>query len=138
MHEVSLFEKAIDLADIEAEMRKHEEVDCPISHNFSPGVYVRTMFIPAGTLIMGKRHRHETCNILSQGEISIYMGKDTPAVRLVAPCIFNSMPGTKKLGFAHTDVIFSNVHPTNETDVEKIECEVIIPEQEYLANLGEE
>jgi hypothetical protein len=119
------------LTDLETEMLKYPQVEAPLTHNFAEGVYVRELFIPKDTWIMGKRHRYETCNILLKGKLSLYMGKGVPAKVIEAPLIFNSKPGTKKFAYANEDTIFLNVHPTSETDVEKIEQEFIISEKEF-------
>lgn len=114
-------------------MLKLEQVEIPTTHTFSGGVYLRQIAVPAGTIIIGKRHRHETCNLLLQGEMSLYMGEDRPTQRIQGPLIFTSQPGTKKMAYCHTDVVFVNIHPTLETDLDKIEAEFIIPEDEYIA-----
>ena len=36
-----------------------------------------------------------------------------------------SQPGTKRVGYAHVDSIWTNYHATKETDVEKIEAELV-------------
>ena len=48
-----------------------EQVDVPVKHHFSKDVYARELFIPKGCFIVGKIHKHENLNILSQGELSI-------------------------------------------------------------------
>ena len=47
------------------------EVDCPLQHMFAPGVYIRTIFIPKGTCIVGKIHKHRHANILSSGSVLV-------------------------------------------------------------------
>ena len=119
------------LTDLEKEMLKLDQVETPVTHNFAEGVYVRELFIPKDTWIMGKRHRYETCNILLKGKLALYMGPGVPSKTVEAPLIFNSKPGTKKFAYAMEDTIFLNVHPTPETDVDKIEQEFIISEDEF-------
>jgi len=128
---LQIFKKKLDLVDLEKTLATFDQVEAPVTHNFSKGVYVRELFIPKDSIIIGKRHRYETCNIILKGDISIYMGEDLPVKRLKAPCIFNSEPGTKKMGYTHEDTIFCNVHPTDERDLDKIEEEFIITEEEY-------
>jgi len=123
--------KSDGLVDLEKEMLKYPQIEAPVTHNFSDGVYVRELFIPADSWIMGKRHRYETCNILLKGKLSLYVGPGIPAKTIEAPLIFNSKPGVKKFAYAHTDTIFLNIHPTTETDVDKIEQEFIISEEEF-------
>ena len=126
-----MIKKEPSLKDVEDWMLEFPQVEAPATHNFAEGVYVRELFIPADSWIMGKRHRYETCNILLKGKLSLYMGSGVPAKTIEAPLIFNSKPGTKKFAYAHEDTIFLNIHPTSETDVDKIEQEFIISEEEF-------
>ena len=108
-------------------------------HHFAPGVYVRELRIPAGVVLTGKIHRHEIMNILVSGTIRVTT--DDGIEELTGPMIFNSAPGSKKAGFALTDVVWLNVHPTDSQDLEEIESEFIAPsfealEQEKTACLG--
>jgi hypothetical protein len=123
--------KEPSLKELEKWMLEFPQVEAPVTNHFANGVYVRELFIPAGSWIMGKRHRYETCNILLTGRLSLYMGKGVPVKTIQAPLIFNSMPGTKKFAYAHTDTRFLNIHPTAETDLDKIEQEFIITEEEF-------
>lgn len=99
-------------------------------HHFAPGVYVREQFIPAGMVLTGKIHRHETMNILVSGTIRVTT--DRGVTELTGPKIYNSPPGMKKAAFTLTDVIWLNVHPTEETDLERIEDIFIAPSFEAL------
>lgn len=124
---------SLDLIEAEMNNGKHTKVETPVTHFFAGGVYVRQIFIPKCTLILGKRHRHETCNMLLQGRMLQFNEADGSSTILEAPAMFKSMPGTRKLGYALEDSIFCNIHPTDETNLEKIEEQVIIPEEEYQA-----
>lgn len=97
------------------------------THHFADGIYGRELFIPAGTVLTGKIHRHSTLNLLIQGDITV----TTPdgMKRIQAPAVFVSEPGTKKAGYAHTDTIWVNVHPTKITDLAAIEAKFIVPEE---------
>jgi hypothetical protein len=128
---MDIAKKTYELTDLEKEMLKLPQVECNLTHSFAEGVYVRELFIPKDSWIMGKRHRYETCNILLKGKLSLYMGKGVPAKVIEAPLIFNSIPGTKKFAYAHEDTIFLNIHPTSETDLDKIEQEFIVSEKEF-------
>ena len=129
-------EKYPSLYDLEKEMATwpgaEGENPYPLEHIFSGGVYIRQMTAPAGSLAIGKRHRYETCNMILKGEVSVYMGEDEPPKRVKAPFLFTSKPMTKKLCYFHEETIFVNIHPTSETDLEKIESHFVIPEEEYL------
>lgn len=115
------------LRELERLMLEHgEPVGMTLEHHFADGVYGRELFVPAGSLITGKIHRHSTLNVLVQGDITV----TTPdgLKRIQAPAVFVSAPGTKKVGFAHTDVRWLNVHPTKLKDLASIEAKFIVPE----------
>lgn len=105
--------------EIESEMRKHEQIEIPVKHYFSQGVYAREITIPAGTLLTGKIHKFEQLNILSAGEISVLT--EDGIKRVQAPFTVVSPPGTKRIAFAHTQCVWTTIHGTHETDLEKIE-----------------
>ena len=121
--DLTIFRDQLSLTALESELAKLEQVDIPLTHTFSGGVYIRQIFIPKGTIIIGKRHRHETCNILMKGTLILYMGENMPTQRISGPILFTSPPGTKKMAYCDEDAIFLNIHPTTETDLEKIEAD---------------
>ena len=105
--------------------------DCfPLKHTFSDGIYVREIFIPAGSELTGKIHLHEHPNFLVQGVVRVAteFGVET----LVAPVSIISKPGTKRALHAITDVRWITIHlnPTNTQDLEKLEKQIIAPSYE--------
>lgn len=100
------------------------EVECPLQHVFAPGAYARTMFIPRGTVIVGKIHKHAHLNILSQGSVSV-MTEGGGNEQLTGPMTMVSPAGTKRAVYAHTDAVWTTIHLTDETDLAKIEEHVI-------------
>ncbi len=113
-----------------------ELIDVPVVHHFAPGVYMRQMDAVAGTLVVSKMHRTEHMNILLTGSLTV--ATENGIEYLQAPCVLKSMPGTKRIGYFHEDSSWITVHPTNETDLELIEQQVIVPEKEidqFLASL---
>ena len=108
---------------VEAALKRLPQVEAPVTHMFAPGNYARTMYIPAGTALTGKIHRHAHLNILLEGEIDVLTERGM--IHMVAPQMFVSAPGTKRAGFAHTDTVWVTIHPTNSTDLDEIEKEVI-------------
>lgn len=107
-----------------------EQIDVPIVHHFSDAVYAREMQMPQGALIVGKIHKKENLNILSSGEISVLSQDGVKRVK--APFTFVGSVGAKRVIFAHTDVVWTTIHGTNEKDLEKIENEFIAKTYEEL------
>ena len=99
-----------------------EQVECPVSHYHIEGVYVRSMFIPAGTVLTGAIHNKENVSILAQGTIRVTNGTESKVI--TAPYIMVDQPGIKRLGVAETDVTFINVWRTDLTDIESLEKEL--------------
>ena len=116
--------------ELEEHLRKYPQVELQTNHHFAPGVYVRELLIPAGTILTGKIHRYETMNILISGEIRVTT--DDGMQTLTGPMIFNSQAGTKKAAITITDTIWVNVHPTELTDLDEIETEFIAPDYDAL------
>lgn len=113
-------------------MQCPDKIDIPVEHTFSGGVYIRQIMIPKGAVIMGKRHRKATCNMLLKGKLSVYVDETRPPEIIEAPAIFTSKPFAKKFALCLEEAIFANVLPTNLEDPEEIERVFIIPEKEYL------
>jgi hypothetical protein len=109
------------------------EVDCPLSHVFAPGAVARTIFIPAGTTVVGKIHKHKHLNILSQGEVSV-VTENGGVEHFKGPLTMVSEPGTKRALYAHTDLVWTVIHVTNETDLGLLEKEVIAESYEDYSN----
>ncbi len=116
---------------LEHEMINHPErilegghhIELEVKHHFAPGIYARELFIPAGVLLTGKIHKTEHLNILLKGRIEISnMGESR---EMVAPLIFVSPPGTKRAGYAHEDSVWITIHATEETDVKKLEHDLV-------------
>ena len=96
----------------------------PLQHVFAPGAYARTIFLPAGSVIVGKIHKHKHLNILSQGTVYV-MTEAGGTEELQGPLTMVSEPGTKRAVFAVTDTVWTTIHLTNSTDLATIESEVI-------------
>lgn len=113
---------------LQDELAKYPQIDPPLKHHFAEGSYAREMLIPAGSVIIGKIHRHSHVNVISKGRI--YVATEFGSEVLEAPHTFVSQPGTKRAVYALTDVVWTTIHVTDETDLTKIEDVVIVPNYE--------
>ena len=91
---------------------------CPVRHYHSGGLYAREMSIPAGVAVVGGIHKHKHLAMLVKGDLSIL--SEDGVSRMQGPVMFESTPGIKRVAYAHTDVIFTTFHDTDETDPDKI------------------
>ena len=101
-------------------------------HRFAPGLYVRELTVPAGCVIVGKVHKHESVNILVKG--SALVACDGRVEKVSAPLTFVSGPGRQKAAYVLEDMTWINVHPTQETDLVKIEAEFIEKDEGFEAH----
>jgi hypothetical protein len=114
--------------------------DCTLTHHFSPidekygcGTYAREMFIPKGTIIIGKIHRHQHLNFIMKGKVSV--ATEFGKKYFEAPHTFVSEVGLKRAVYAEEDTIWVTVHLTEhqgEENLSKIEEEVIAPTYEEM------
>ena len=89
-------------------------------HNFSEGVYVRTVTMCEDSMVLGARHLTKHMNIISKGKVTFSV--DGVMTTVEAPCMFESDVGVSKVLYNHTEVVWSTIHVTDETDVEKLEA----------------
>lgn len=113
-----------------------EQVPLPLKHYFAPGVYIREIFMPAGTIVIGKIHKTEHFNILLQGRCSIVSENDTHELK--APLTFVSKAGVQKALYIHEDMIWQTVHLTDERDLDKLEAQLIEPDGYPVFDRSEE
>lgn len=120
MLDVGIFIKQLDLQPIIERMLTMEQVECPVTHHFADGQYMRETLMPKDSLVIGEKHKHSTINILLKGKLSVFQGEGNPVLEIEAPHTWVSEAGVQKVGYCHSDVIIANLHPTDETDVDKI------------------
>lgn len=99
-------------------------------HYFADGLYGREITIPAGTVLTGKIHKAAHLNFLMRGEITVWTEQGMR--RLVGPQVIVSQPGAKRVGLAHTDTVWITVHASKETELDKLEAELIEPENPLI------
>lgn len=109
-----------------AETIRHIEAN----HYWSPGVYMREVVLPAGTLAVGRIHRHD-CLAIIIGDVSITSESQGP-MRVTGMRIFHSYPGAKRVAYAHMTTRWITVHHTDEQNIEKLEAELFAPSFEDL------
>ena len=102
-------------------------MEMPLVHRYQEGVYIREIFMAAGTIVIGKIHKHEHWNFILKGS-GVFITKEGKFI-YNGPQTFISGPGIQKIVFNVTDTVWSTIHhnPTNTQDLTEIEKEVVIP-----------
>jgi quercetin dioxygenase-like cupin family protein len=96
-------------------------------HYFADGLYAREITIPEGAVLTGRVHKFEHLNIVSKGTITVWTEGGMRTVS--APFTMVSKPGTKRVGLALTETVWTTVHalPNDIRDIEAVEARIAEP-----------
>ena len=108
----TIYERELDLSK-----------ECPVINNFSNGVYTRSVFMPRGAIIVGKKHKTRHLNMVMSGKARVWM--DGVIRDIQAPDIIESHEGCRKILIILEDMWWTTIHVTEETDVVEIENDII-------------
>ena len=115
---------------LQEQMAAMPQAELVTEHQFSPGMYMRKLYRPAGTLIVGKVHKEPHFFLCAKGEIIAWT--ENGMKRLQAGDVVESKAGTKRVTLAVTDAIGITIHRTDKTDLDEIEAELIEPDTTAL------
>ena len=106
---------------LEAILEQAPQVACQVQHRFAPGVYMREMLVPAGTIATGAVHKTEHLTIVVG---HCLLTTDDGVQEFIGYRSFSSKPGAKRAINAIEDTIVTTIHPTEETDLDRL-CELL-------------
>lgn len=109
-----------DVLRLEEAFLQEEQVGCPVTHHFGPGVYIREVLLPAGAYIIGHAHKDAHLNVMLEGRLTL-IREDGTRREMAAPQTFVSGPG-RKIAYVHETVRWQNIYATAETDVDRLEA----------------
>lgn len=120
------------IQNLEYELMKLPQTEQPITHQFTDGLYLRTIINPKGCVIVTKIHREPNVSTILKGKLLCITedGLET----LTAPAQFITKPGTKRVLFSEEETVFSTTHPNPEniTDLDELEARIIAPDFESV------
>lgn len=120
----------------EAALLTLPQVECELTHRFAPGVYYREVVMPKGSFIIGHCHRTAHFNVVTEGAARVMM--DGVVEEIKAPAVFRSEPGVRKVLYIREDCRWATIHPTEETDLVKLEEELIVKSRSFLEHSNAE
>jgi hypothetical protein len=134
------------LDELEVAMLENcEPVHCLTTHMFTDGMYIREIFMPAGSLITSKVHKTEHPYIVSYGKVAVSIdGNDW--IEITAPYTNITKPGTRRVLYILEDCIWTTFHIVDdmkseyndlnddekENIVKEIEEKILEPHINYL------
>lgn len=114
----------------------YTDVECPFKpvHTVAPGgIYIRTLEIPPNQAVIGYRHAIEHQVILAKG--SCLCITERGVEEMVAPMQFVSPAGEKRVVVTRDEsCVWITVHKTDETEIDKIEADILINEPDRRKN----
>jgi len=105
--------------NMEVELLKLDQVDCPVTHRFTKGMYIREIFIPKGTLLTSMEHKTQHPFVVSQGCIAV-VSQNEDRVVYTAPHTGITEPNTRRMLYAVEDTVWTTFHVTDKTDPDEV------------------
>jgi hypothetical protein len=96
---------------------------CPLTHTFADGIYIRSIFLPKDMIFVTKIHKKTHPYFILSGKVSVLTVEGL--VILEGPLSGITKAGTKRVIYTHEDTVWTTVHASNETDLDKLEEELI-------------
>lgn len=113
----------------EKELLQYPQANCPVVHHFGPGVCIREVFIPAGTLAIGHKQKFEHLNLMLRGKVMV-LNDAGEAQILEAPMVFVGKPG-RKIGYVLEDMVWQNIYATELKNADEVEAHFIEKSQDW-------
>lgn len=116
------FAKMLDVDKIEGQIASlpNQIERFEYKHEFFPGLYVRTIFMPAGSLLTSKIHKTRHPFVVLEGQ-ALMWGADSGAQHIMAPYRGATEPGTRRILYILEGCVWSTFHPITEDEFENLE-----------------
>ena len=109
---------------------------CPLVHTFADGMYIRQITMPADTFVSSKIHKTNHPYFVLRGNVDVVT--EDGIVNIKAPYWGITKAGTKRTLHILEETVWCTVHATKETDLKKIEAEVIAKDFKELKEYRKE
>lgn len=89
------------IQSLEDELKTMPQVDIPVVHRFSGGIYAREITIPAGVFLTGKIYKDDHFDVMVYGDVTVTT--DNGGKRLTGFNISKGNQGKKRAGYTHEE-----------------------------------
>lgn len=124
---------------LQYELGKFPQIEMPLTHRFTPGLYIREILMPKGAIVISRIHKTTHPFVVSKGRAAV-MDEHGRVTQISAPHTGITQPGTRRVLFIHEDCIWTTFHPGNwpaDTDPDQIVAEVTdTPDVSYIGKLS--
>ncbi len=107
------------------------QVECPVTHRFTPNMYIREVYVPAGTILTSEIHKKEHPHVLSLGKITMWDGEGGE-ITVSAPYCGITKDNARRVVYVHENCIFTTFHVTDATTVEDAEKDIFVDYENEL------
>lgn len=129
--EISEQEVVQKLAEAMRALPEDRQVNPESVHLFAPGIYVRVLHMPAGSVIVSKIHRTEHFALALSGTAIVRVGEHIE--RVVGPRLMKTLPGTQRALYIETDAVWLTMHPLETADTVADESDLPAIEERIIA-----
>lgn len=95
----------------------------PLKHTFTDGIYTRQITMPAGAFLTSKIHKTSHPYFVLSGKVSVYT--EDGMQNIEAPYSGITKAGTMRILHVLEETVWVTIHATNETNLDKIEDDII-------------
>lgn len=126
--DVSTTEGRSKILDLEDEIKSMPQIDLPVRHLFSGGIYAREIFMPKGTVLTGRMYLVDHIDFMVCGDMTVTT--DNESKRLSGYNILPSSAGKKRAGYVHEDTLWITFCSVEEETEEYFLTHVAIEDSE--------
>ena len=112
------------------------QVEPPLDHYFTKGLYGRRVYCPAGITIVTKVHMSHHISVALRGTCTVFDDLGNKQ-KVTAPGVWVTEPGTVRAIYCHDEVEWLTVHTTEQKTVPEVEFEIFADTyNEYLQRVS--
>lgn len=109
--------------ELEAYMYQFDGVECPLDHQFTPGLYARSILMPAGTLVVSMIHKEEHPYDVLVGSAYVFIEGEWE--RIQAPHTGVTKAGTRRVLYIEDDCVWRTFHSIKVMPVSKSKEDIL-------------
>ena len=129
-----------EMDKMEHKLGELPSVECPLEHYFTPEIYTRKIFMPAGSLVVSLKHKTTHPFFILKGKVAVLKESKDGGFEVEALYSAGDMgvttPGTKRFLYNAEDTVWVTCHsnPENLDDPDEMVLKLSEPNENPLIN----